>query len=132
MFDVESFIAIITPPQAAAIAVSSIALRFAGNLLMGFGLISVVTAAFFLSRQRDIKRMFAYSSIEHMGLFTFVCMRTYLFLKEPARQWNEAGDIQALREITAALTPEQFGRYMQSDIARWAKLAQERNIRLED
>lgn len=30
------------------------------------------------------------------------------------------------------MTPEQFGRYMQSDIARWARLAQERNIRLED
>jgi hydrogenase-4 component F len=30
-----------------------------------------VVAAFFLSRQRDIKRMFAYSSIEHMGLMTF-------------------------------------------------------------
>ncbi|MGZ5074498.1 MAG: hydrogenase 4 subunit F, partial [Usitatibacter sp.] len=45
--------------------------RFAGNLLMGFGLLSVVVAAFFLSRQRDIKRMFAYSSIEHMGLVTF-------------------------------------------------------------
>src|SRR5213083_2681034 len=45
--------------------------RFASNLLMGFGLISVVVAAFFLSRQRDVKRMFAYSSIEHMGLMTF-------------------------------------------------------------
>jgi hydrogenase-4 component F len=45
--------------------------RFAGNLMMGFGLLSVVVAAFFLSRQRDIKRMFAYSSIEHMGLMTF-------------------------------------------------------------
>ena len=44
---------------------------FAGNLLMGFGLLSVVVAAFFLSRQRDIKRLFAYSSIEHMGLVTF-------------------------------------------------------------
>ena len=44
---------------------------FAGNLMMGFGLLSVVVAAFFLSRQRDIKRMFAYSSIEHMGLTTF-------------------------------------------------------------
>ncbi|TAJ92531.1 MAG: hydrogenase 4 subunit F [Gammaproteobacteria bacterium] len=43
----------------------------AGNLMMGFGLFSVVLAAFFLSRQRDIKRMFAYSSIEHMGLITF-------------------------------------------------------------
>src|SRR5881396_3959554 len=44
---------------------------FASALLMGFGLISVVVAAFFLSRQRDVKRMFAYSSIEHMGLITF-------------------------------------------------------------
>jgi hydrogenase-4 component F len=45
--------------------------RFAGDLMMGFGLLSVVLAVFFLSRQRDIKRMFAYSSIEHMGLVTF-------------------------------------------------------------
>jgi hydrogenase-4 component F len=45
--------------------------RFAGDLMIGFGLLSVVLAAFFLSRQRDIKRMFAYSSIEHMGLITF-------------------------------------------------------------
>jgi hydrogenase-4 component F len=44
---------------------------FASALLMGFGLASVVVAALFLSRQRDIKRMFAYSSIEHMGLITF-------------------------------------------------------------
>jgi hydrogenase-4 component F len=42
-----------------------------GNLMMGFGLLSVVVAAFFLSRQKDVKRMFAYSSIEHMGLVTF-------------------------------------------------------------
>ena len=44
---------------------------FASTLLMGFGLASVVVGALFLSRQRDIKRMFAYSSIEHMGLVTF-------------------------------------------------------------
>jgi hydrogenase-4 component F len=44
---------------------------FAAALLTGFGLVSVAVAAFFLSRQRDIKRMFAYSSIEHMGLITF-------------------------------------------------------------
>ena len=44
---------------------------FAGQLMMGFGIASVVVAAFFLSRQRDIKRLFAYSSIEHMGLITF-------------------------------------------------------------
>ena len=39
--------------------------------MMGFGLLSVVVAAFLLSRQKDIKRLFAYSSIEHMGIITF-------------------------------------------------------------
>jgi hydrogenase-4 component F len=43
----------------------------AGNLMMGFGLLSVVVASFFLWRQRDIKRLFGYSSIEHMGIVTF-------------------------------------------------------------
>jgi len=43
----------------------------AGNLMMGFGLLSVVVAAFLINRQTDVKRMFAYSSIEHMGLITF-------------------------------------------------------------
>jgi hydrogenase-4 component F len=41
------------------------------RMLMGFGLLSVVLAALLLFRQRDIKRLFAYSSIEHMGLATF-------------------------------------------------------------
>ena len=45
--------------------------NMAGQLMMGFGLVSVVVAAFFLSRQKDVKRMFSYSSIEHMGLITF-------------------------------------------------------------
>ena len=45
--------------------------QFAGQLMIGFGLLSVVAAAFFLFRQKDVKRMFAYSSIEHMGLMTF-------------------------------------------------------------
>jgi hydrogenase-4 component F len=44
---------------------------FAGHLMMGFGLLTLVTAAFALSRQKDIKRMFGYSSIEHMGIITF-------------------------------------------------------------
>ena len=43
----------------------------AGKMMMGFGLVSVVAAAFLLTRQKDAKRMFAYSSIEHMGLMTF-------------------------------------------------------------
>ncbi|HEY2276503.1 MAG TPA: hydrogenase 4 subunit F [Steroidobacteraceae bacterium] len=41
------------------------------QMMMGFGLLSVVLAAFLLWRQRDIKRLFAYSSIEHMGIITF-------------------------------------------------------------
>jgi hydrogenase-4 component F len=45
--------------------------HLASQMMMGFGLMSVVAAAFFLTRQKDIKRMFAYSSIEHMGLMTF-------------------------------------------------------------
>jgi len=44
---------------------------FARELMMGFGLLSVVVAALLLSRQKDIKRLFAYSSIEHMGIITF-------------------------------------------------------------
>jgi len=43
----------------------------AGYLMMGFGLLSFIVASFFLHRQRDIKRLFSYSSIEHMGLMTF-------------------------------------------------------------
>ncbi|MDE1894842.1 MAG: hydrogenase 4 subunit F [Pseudomonadota bacterium] len=42
-----------------------------GHMLMGFGLLSTLLASFFLWRQRDIKRLFAYSSIEHMGIITF-------------------------------------------------------------
>ena len=45
--------------------------HLAGHLMMGFGLLSVVAAVLFLIRQRDVKRMFAYSSIEHMGMMTF-------------------------------------------------------------
>jgi len=44
---------------------------FARELMMGFGLLSVVVAALLLSRQKDAKRLFAYSSIEHMGIVTF-------------------------------------------------------------
>ncbi len=43
----------------------------AGDIMMGFGLLSILVAAFSLLRQKDIKRMFSYSSIEHMGIATF-------------------------------------------------------------
>jgi hydrogenase-4 component F len=42
-----------------------------GPLMVTMGLVSTVFAAFMLYRRRDIKRMFAYSSIEHMGIITF-------------------------------------------------------------
>ena len=42
-----------------------------GVLMTGMGLISLSFAALMLYRRRDIKRMFAYSSIEHMGIITF-------------------------------------------------------------
>jgi hydrogenase-4 component F len=42
-----------------------------GPLMLTMGLSSVTFAAFMLYRRRDIKRMFAYSSIEHMGIITF-------------------------------------------------------------
>jgi hydrogenase-4 component F len=45
--------------------------QLAGYLMMAFGLLSFLVAGLFLHRQRDIKRMFSYSSIEHMGLMTF-------------------------------------------------------------
>ncbi len=45
--------------------------HIAGYLMMGFGLLSFLVAAVFLHRQKDIKRLFSYSSIEHMGLMTF-------------------------------------------------------------
>lgn len=42
-----------------------------GPLLMTMGLVSLLFAALMLYRRRDIKRFFAYSSIEHMGIAAF-------------------------------------------------------------
>jgi hydrogenase-4 component F len=43
-------------------------LALARQLLLGLGLFSLLLAALFMMRQTDLKRMLAYSSIEHMGL----------------------------------------------------------------
>ena len=45
--------------------------RLADNLMMAFGLLSFVVATILLQRQDNVKRLFSYSSIEHMGLITF-------------------------------------------------------------
>src|SRR3990170_7647433 len=50
---------------------ASLQTHLAGYLMMGFGLLSFTVASLFLHRQHYIKRMFSYSSIEHMGLITF-------------------------------------------------------------
>ena len=42
-----------------------------GPIMITIGLLSLIFAAFMLYQRRDIKRLFAYSSIEHMGLITF-------------------------------------------------------------
>jgi len=42
-----------------------------GPLMVAMGLTSLIFAAFMLYRRRDIKRFFAYSSIEHMGIIVF-------------------------------------------------------------
>jgi len=42
-----------------------------GPLMATMGLVSLIFAGFMLYRRRDIKRLFAYSSIEHMGIIAF-------------------------------------------------------------
>lgn len=41
---------------------------FTSQVLRGFGILSMGIAAVFIYRQRDFKRMLAYSSVEHMGI----------------------------------------------------------------
>ena len=41
---------------------------FASDLLVTMGLVSIAVAGVFMARQRDFKRMLAYSSVEHVGI----------------------------------------------------------------
>ena len=41
-----------------------------GHVLLAFGFLSVVVAVFSLRKRNDVKRLFSYSSIEHMGIAT--------------------------------------------------------------
>ncbi len=50
---------------------NSVAALGPGVLMEIIGLVSLFFAAIMLYRRRDIKRMFAYSSIEHMGIIAF-------------------------------------------------------------
>jgi hydrogenase-4 component F len=42
--------------------------EFARDLMVTMGLLSMAVAGVFMARQRDFKRMLAYSSVEHMGI----------------------------------------------------------------
>lgn len=44
---------------------------FSGNVLIGFGLASMIVGAIFIVGQPDYKRMLAYSSIKNMGIIAF-------------------------------------------------------------
>ena len=52
------------------VAAAGLGPAFSSNLLVGFGLFSLAVALPFLIRQEDLKRLLAYSSVEHMGLLT--------------------------------------------------------------
>lgn len=41
---------------------------FARHMMIAIGLLSMAVAGVFMARQRDFKRMLAYSSVEHMGI----------------------------------------------------------------
>jgi hydrogenase-4 component F len=47
--------------------------RFAGHLLVAIGLASMAVAGALMLGQSDLKRMLAYSSVEHMGILALAC-----------------------------------------------------------
>jgi hydrogenase-4 component F len=52
------------------IAVGALGGAFSSTLLVAFGLLSLIVALPFMVAQGDLKRLLAYSSIEHLGLAT--------------------------------------------------------------
>lgn len=50
------------------VAVAALGPRFPQAVLLVFGVASLLLAAVYLLEQRDIKRLLAYSSVEHMGI----------------------------------------------------------------
>jgi NADH:ubiquinone oxidoreductase subunit 4 (subunit M) len=75
-----------------------------GPLMVTMGLVSLVFAAFMLYRRRDIKRMFAYSSIEHMGIITFRSSRprTVIAAEHPSQLSLRGSDAQHCEDRSGA------------------------------
>ena len=65
-----AFLAILRVVQVAHVAGQD---RLLAPVLVGFGLASMLVAGALLLRQRNYKRMLAYSSIEHMGILAVGC-----------------------------------------------------------
>ncbi len=51
-----------------AIANRGLGTQYGGRTMLIFGFLSVLVGAVFMIRRRDFKRLFAYSSVEHMGI----------------------------------------------------------------
>jgi hydrogenase-4 component F len=51
-----------------AVTDRTVGAEFTGNLIVGLAMLSLAVSATFLLVQRDYKRLFAYSSIEHVGI----------------------------------------------------------------
>jgi hydrogenase-4 component F len=50
------------------VAVATLGPRFPQRVLLVFGVLSLLLAALYMLEQRDVKRLLAYSSVEHMGI----------------------------------------------------------------
>jgi hydrogenase-4 component F len=53
-----------------AIARAALGNRFPSNVLFVFGFVTILVGVLFMVRQPNFKRMFAYSSVEHMGIIS--------------------------------------------------------------
>jgi hydrogenase-4 component F len=62
-----SFYAVLRYYQVASVTLGS---GFPRTVLLVFGVLSLLLAALYLLEQRDLKRLLAYSSVEHMGILT--------------------------------------------------------------
>jgi len=62
-----AFLAVLRFKQLADAAVG---VSFSQNILIFFGIISIIVAAFIIFGQKNYKRLLAYSSIEHMGIIS--------------------------------------------------------------
>lgn len=105
---------------------------FARDLLVAFGLLSMAWAVAFMLRQNDIKRLLAYSSVEHMGILALgvgvggpgirwalfhaaanMLVKTPLFLG--------AGNLQ--RAYGSKLVPSLSGALRRLPVTAWTVLA---------